>query len=150
MVNTFDVPAQDLIDALAEHIKALPGMETPEWAYLVKTGSHAERPPNEQNWWYKRAASVMRKLYVHAPIGISELRSSYGGSKTTGYAFKHHRDAGSSAVRRILKQLEKAELVAKTPKGRVLTPKGTALLDTLSKDIFKGQVEKSPGLSRYG
>ena len=38
----------------------------------------------------------------------------------------------------------------KTPKGRVLTPKGAALLDNLSKEIFKKLSEENPAITRYG
>jgi ribosomal protein S19E (S16A) len=50
----------------------------------------------------------------------------------------------------ILKQLEQQELVTKTPKGRVLTSKGTAMLDRLSKTLFDAAVEGNKALERYG
>lgn len=150
MVNVHDVPSGKLISALAEQVKALPGMEEPEWAHFVKTGSHAERPPQQSDWWFTRAASLLRKLYLHGPIGLSDLARTYGGSKAVAYFPKHHRDAGGAANRRILKQLEQAELVAKTPKGRVLTPKGTAMLDKLSRDLFASALEGNKALARYG
>lgn len=146
----YDVPAERLLSALAERLKNTPGLEPPQWASYVKTGSHAERPPQKQDWWYARAASVLRKLYLHGPLGISDLERAYGGSKSVGYFPKHHRDAGSSILRRILKSLEQAELVTKTPKGRVLTPKGTALLDKLSGEVFTALVETNRALARYG
>ncbi len=150
MVSAHDVPAGKLISGLAEHLQKLPGMEAPEWAPFVKTGSQAERPPLEPDWWFTRAGSLLRKLYLSGPTGISDFASVYGGAKAVGYAFRHHRDAGSSVIRRILKQLEQAELVAKTPKGRILTPKGVALLDKVSKDVFKQLAEERPPLARYG
>ena len=149
MVNAHDVPSGKLINALAEQVKELPGMEAPDWARFVKTGSHAERPPQQSDWWFTRAASLLRKLYLHGPVGLGDFRRSYGGSKAVGYNPKHHRDAGGSSIRKILKQLEQAELVAKTPKGRVLTPKGTAMLDKLSKEIFDVAVEGDKTLARY-
>jgi len=150
MVNPYDVPASELVSALAAHVKGLPEMTVPEWAHFIKTGSHAERPPQEPGWWYVRAASLLRKLYLHGPLGLSEFESAYGGSKAVAYNPKHHRDAGGSVNRRILKQLEQAALVGKTPKGRVLTPKGTALLDNLSKEIFKRLSQENPALASYG
>jgi small subunit ribosomal protein S19e len=150
LVKVHDVPADKLIEALAEHLKRVPEIDPPEWAAFVKTGSHADRPPQRQDWWYVRAASVMRKVYLHGPLGTEKLESAYGGSKALGYAIKHHRDAGSSAVRNLLKGLEKAELVTKQgTNGRVLTPKGVALLDRLSKEIFKELVKENPALERY-
>ncbi|MDV3244946.1 MAG: 30S ribosomal protein S19e [Nitrososphaerales archaeon] len=149
-MNVYDVPSDKLLDALAGQVKKLPGLEAPEWAQFVKTGSHAERPPHQPDWWFARAASIMRKLYLRGPIGVGDLKRGYGGSKAVAYFPKHHRDAGTSAIRKIIKQLELAELVAKTPKGRVLTPKGTAMLDKLSKEIFTELSKENKALARYG
>ncbi|MBI3841121.1 MAG: 30S ribosomal protein S19e [Thaumarchaeota archaeon] len=150
MVNAHDVPSGKLIGALAEQMKALPVMKEPEWAQWVKTGSHAERPPTNSDWWFTRAASLMRKLYLHGPVGLTDLESAYGGTKALHYYPKHHRDAGGSSIRRLLKQLEQAELVAKTPKGRVLSPKGVAMLDKTSRQLFTTMVEGNKPLARYG
>ncbi len=150
MVNVYDVPAEKLIASLAEQMKTLPQIEAPQWARFAKTGSHAERPPQQSDWWYTRAASLLRKLYLHGPVGPGDLERAYGGSKAVAYFPKHHRDAGGSSLRTIVQQLEQAELVAKTPKGRVLTPKGTAMLDKLSKQVFDGLVAKNKMLARYG
>lgn len=148
MVNVNDVPSNRLIALVAEHVKGI-GITEPDWARFVKTGSHAERPPSEADWWFTRAASVLRKLYVHGPLGLSDLERSYGGNKALHYYPKHHRDAGGSAVRVVLKQLEQAELVAKTPKGRVLTPKGRALLDKASRQLFTSLAETDKAIARY-
>ena len=150
MVKAYDVPANRLIKALAEHLKRLPELEAPSWAQYSKTGSHAERPPQNANWWQTRAASILRKVYFHAPTGISDLEVAYGGSKAVGYYPKHHRDVGTSAIRQILHQLEQAQLVTKQGnKGRVLTPKGVALLDKVSGDVFKDLVQENQALARY-
>ena len=149
MVSVHDVPSGKLIPALALQVKDLSGMEEPDWAKLVKTGSHAERPPNDPEWWFTRAASILRKLYLHGPVGLSDLERAYGGTKALHYYPKHHRDAGGSSIRKILKQLEQAELVSKTPKGRILTPKGRAMLDKVSKDIFTTVSEGNKALARY-
>ncbi len=149
MVNARDVPSAKLIGALAEQMKGLPGMEEPDWARWVKTGSHAERPPASPDWWFTRAASVMRKLYMHSPVGLTDLERAYGGTKALHYYPKHHRDAGGSSIRRILRQLEQAELVSKTPKGRILTPKGRAMLDKTSRHVFTSLADSNKSLARY-
>ena len=149
MVSVHDVPSGKLITALAVQMKEVPGVEQPDWAYFVKTGSHAERPPTNSDWWFTRAASLMRKLYLHGPIGLGDLKRAYGGSKALRYYPKHHRDAGGSSIRRILKQLEQAELVAKTPKGRVLSSKGRAMIDKASKNVFASISEENKALTRY-
>jgi len=149
MVSVHDVPSGRLITALAVQMKEVPGIEQPEWSRFVKTGSHAERPPADSGWWYTRAASLMRKLYLHGPVGLGDLERAYGGSKALKYYPKHHRDAGGSSIRKILKQLEQAELVTKTPKGRVLSSKGRGMIDKASKEIFAKVSEENKALARY-
>jgi len=149
MVSAHDVPSSRLITALAAQMKEVPGVEQPEWSRFVKTGSHAERPPAEADWWFTRAASLMRKLYLHGPVGLSDLERAYGGSKALKYYPKHHRDAGGSSIRKILKQLEQAELVTKTPKGRVLSSKGRGMIDRVSKEVFSALSEQNKALARY-
>ena len=150
MVSVHDVPSAKLITALAVQMKEVPGVEQPEWSKFVKTGSHAERPPTNSDWWFTRAASLLRKLYLHGPLGLSDLERAYGGSKALAYFPKHHRDAAGSPIRKVLQQLEQAELVSKTPKGRVLTPKGRAMLDRASREIFTAISEQDKSLARYG
>ena len=149
MVSVHDVPSGKLISALAVQVKGLPGMEEPDWARWVKTGSHAERPPTNSEWWFTRAASLLRKLYLQGPVGLGDLKRAYGGTKALHYNPKHHRDAGGSSIRKILKQLEQAELVSKTPKGRILTSKGRAMLDKASREIFTSLSEENKALARY-
>jgi len=150
MVNVHDVPSVKLLDALAGEVKKLEGIQSPDWAQFAKTGSHAERPPQQPDWWFARVASILRKLYVHGPLGVGDLEREYGGSKAVSYFPKHHRDAGSSSIRKIIKQLEQAGLVSKTPKGRVLTRKGNAMLDKLSKQLFIELSKENKALARYG
>jgi len=150
MVKVFDVPADLLIERLAEILKKDSKIEPPKWAPFVKTGSHAERVPGDKDWWYVRCASLLRKVYINGPIGLSDLRSAYGGRKKVGYSLAHHRDAGGAIIRKALQQLEAAGYVAKANgKGRILTQEGMKKLDGLSKDIYKELVKRSPELKRY-
>ena len=149
MVNARDVPSAKLISALAEQMKSVSAVQEPDWARYVKTGSHAERPPTNSDWWFTRAASLLRKLYLHGPVGLGDLERAYGGTKALHYYPKHHRDAGGSSIRKILMQLEQAEFVSKTPKGRVLTPKGRAMLDKTSREVFTALAAENKALARY-
>ena len=116
----------------------------------MKTGSHAERPPQDRNWWYKRCASLLRKIYLRGPIGLSELEAAYGGRTSVGYSKAHHRDAGGVAIRKPIQQLEAAGLVTKKANsGRILTSKGTSVIDRISSEILKVLVEERPELARY-
>jgi small subunit ribosomal protein S19e len=151
MVTVHDVPQDSLIKRLAEELRRrYPQVSPPAWAIYVKIGSHAERPPQDRDWWYTRCASLLRKIYLHGPIGISDLRIMYGGGKSVGYSLSHHRDAGGSAMRKAMHQLEASGLVSKlNKKGRILTSKGRALLDSLSTEIFEELVKTNPSLARY-
>ncbi len=151
MVTVHDVPQDSLIKRLAEELKRrYPQVSPPAWTIFVKTGSHAERFPQDRDWWHTRCASLLRKIYLHGPIGISDLRIIYGGGKSVGYSLSHHRDAGSLAIRKAIHQLEGSGLVSKLNKrGRILTGKGRALLDGLSTEIFEELVKTNPSLARY-
>lgn len=150
MVKVFDVPADIFIERLAEQLKKNSKIQPPSWAQFVKTGSHAERVPQSKDWWYVRCASLLRKVYIHGPIGLSDLKSAYGGRKQVGYSFAHHRDAGGAIIRKALQQLESAGYITKAnSKGRIPTQEGMKKLDSLSKEIHKELVKISPELKRY-
>jgi small subunit ribosomal protein S19e len=69
-----------------------------------------------------RSASLLRKLYLHGPIGIARLRVEYGGRLRHGTHIEHSRVAGGSAIREPLQQLQKAGLISTEAKqGRKLT-----------------------------
>lgn len=132
------VPADELIERLAEYLKEnVKEVGVPQWALFAKTGSHRQRPPDRFDWWYVRAASMLRKLYIKGPMGVSRLRKVYGGRKKYPMRRAHKVKAGGAIVRNMLQQLEAAGLVSKTGKGRWLTPKGVSLLDKLSLDMFR-------------
>jgi small subunit ribosomal protein S19e len=87
------------------------------------------RTPDNPDWWYVRAASLLRRVAIKGPAGVGTFRSWYGGSKKRGVRPEQHRDAGGKIIRTCFKQLEQAGLLKKDVKGRTLTPKGQAFLD---------------------
>lgn len=151
MTTAFDVPADILIERLSNYIKSnVREVNPPEWAVYVKTGSHVERAPMNPDWWYIRSASMLRKLYVKGPIGVSHLRKEYGGRKRRGGKPAHFRKAGGNIIRTILQQLEVAGFVEKTAsKGRIASPKGKSLLDALSTQIKRELDRERPELKVY-
>jgi small subunit ribosomal protein S19e len=150
LTTVFDVPEDLLIDKIADHLRHVSQIAPPEWSYFAKTGSHAQRQSTERDWWYRRCASLLRKIYVHGPVGLSQLESDYGGRKEVGYFVGHHRDAGGSAIRKPIQQLEVAGFIAKQGKrGRILTGKGVSLLDRQSNEILKELAKARPELARY-
>ena len=148
MPTVYDVPADKLIGRLADHLKRVSQLQPAVWAAYAKTGSQAERAPQSKDWWYFRAASILRKLYLHGPQGVNDLRIEYGGLIAVGYTLAHHRDAGSSNIRKIIAQLQAAGLVQKTTKGRVVSAEGRRMLDKLSTEIFKEMAKGDRELSK--
>ncbi|MEM2077745.1 MAG: 30S ribosomal protein S19e [Thermosphaera sp.] len=151
MVNALEAPVDKLLDKLATYIKEnVPEVKPPPWASFAKTGSHKEKPPFNQDWWYKRAASILRKLYKNgSPTGLAELRREYGGRKRRGVRPERSVEAPGNAIRKILQQLESAGLVRRTRRGRVLTPQGKALLDRLAYDVLVEEARVNPELAKY-
>ena len=147
-----DVPPDRLISRLAQYLKNVPEVKPPSWAIFVKTGANKDRPPMQEDWWYYRAAAVLRKLYLYGPVGIERLRTAFGYRAKIGGGHRpeRFRKAGGAIIRKILQQLEAAGLVQKVPReGRVLTAEGRRLLDKLSYEILKEMASENPELRKY-
>lgn len=149
MAKVFDVPADDLISRLSDQLKKDKKINPPEWASYVKTGPHVEKIPQNRDWWYTRCASLVRKVYLHGPIGISDLKSYYGGRKRIGYNLDHHKDAGGAIIRNALQQLEASGYVEKKGKGRSISSEGMKRVDRLATEIFKDISKLNKDLERY-
>ncbi|MGC9514504.1 30S ribosomal protein S19e [Methanocrinis sp.] len=149
MTTVYDVPPNNLIDAVAQELKTSGKIEPPEWSAYAKTGANREMPPVNPDWWYVRCASVLRRLYIDGPVGVSRLRSYYGGKHRRRTVTPSFAKGSGSVVRVALQQLEKAGYVKKMKVGRQLTPEGQSFLDNISHQV-KIEVQKSiPELERY-
>lgn len=119
-----------VIENLAKLLKEI--IKQPDWTPYVKTGMHKERPPADKEWFFIRAASILRTVGMKGPIGVSKLRVKYGGRKNRGYRPEHFYKGSGSIVRKALQQLDKSGLTVQAEKGvhkgRVVTPKGQSLL----------------------
>jgi len=133
MVTVYDVEAPAFLKKLADDLKTK--IEAPDWSAFVKTGVSKERHPDDGDWWYVRAASVLRKLYIKGPLGVSKLRSEYKAKKNKGVRKERSKKASGKIIRTILQQLEKAGLVKKTvdKQGREISSKGRSYMDGISK-----------------
>ncbi len=151
MTTAYDVPADVLINRLSGYMKEnIREIQPAEWASYVKTGSHVERMPQNPDWWYVRSASVLRKLYMKGPVGVSRLRRDYGGRKRRGVRPAHFAKAGGNILRSVLQQLEQAGLAQKDgTKGRVVSGKGRSLLDAMSTQIKRDLDRVNPELQNY-
>ncbi len=135
-VKVLDVEANLFIKRTAEKLKPL--IKIPEWAKYVKTSAGSERPPEQPDWWYYRAASILRKIYLKGIVGVERLRKSYKRKKKhKAYPAKVFKGSGK-IIREILKQLEQVGLVCKVEKpkkGRQLTKKGLEFLENIAKEL---------------
>lgn len=134
MVSSLDVDTNKLIENLAKKLEDMK-IDRPEFVKFVKTGSHAERPPSQKNFWYIRCASILRHTYAKGNVGTNKLRRHYGGRKNKGVMPEKQRSAGGSIIRKAFQSLEKAGLMIKQKTGRVLTPQGVKLLETSAKEV---------------
>jgi small subunit ribosomal protein S19e len=151
LITPNDVPASKLIEKLAKYLKENADAVTPPtWASMAKTGTHVEKQPQDPDWWYVRSASLLRKIYIHGPIGIEKLRADYGGRKNYGVKPSHAAKAGGSTVRKALQQLETAGYVETfKPRGRKLTREGRKLLQELAEELSRELVKELPELEKY-
>ncbi len=149
MAKVYDVPADVLVERLTEILRK-EGVEAPAWVPFVKTGAHADKPPQNRDWWHVRCASILRKVYLHGPIGINGLRSEYGGGKPSGYGAAHHRYAGGAIIRNAIHELEKLGYVQKSGRhGRVVSKTGMKKLDVLATEILREMSKEAPHLKIY-
>ena len=149
MAKVNDVPADLLIKKLTKILKS-EDINPPSWISFVKTGVHADKPPQQTDWWYTRCASILRKIYLNGPISIADMRSIYGGGKARGYGIASHRNAGGAIIRNAVHGLEKlgyVEMVEK--KGRIVTKQGMQKLDKLATEILKELIQEEPKLKIY-
>jgi small subunit ribosomal protein S19e len=150
MVTLYDVPADELIDELADRLDDR--IDAPDWAEYTKTGSSKELPPQQDDFWTVRAASLLRKVAVDGPVGVDRLSTAYGGRKQGSTRYRvaaAHTDAGSKKIiRTILQQLEDEDLVSTAQgEGRVVTPGGQSFLDEVAADVL-AELDR-PELEKY-
>lgn len=132
----YEMPAGEYNKKLAELLKSIAEIKEPEWAKFVKTGVAKQRPPQEKDFWYKRAASILRQIYINKIVGVNRLRTRYGSKQNRGMKPEKFRKSSGKIIRTILQQSERAGLLEKYNKsgiriraGRKLTNKGKELLE---------------------
>ncbi len=117
---------------LADALKKSEDFPVPGWVSFVKSGAGKMRPIDDPDFWFKRAASILRQLNRRGLVGVSRLRTRYGNRKNKGMKPAHFYKSGGKIIRVILQQAEAAGLVEKvkgTRAGRKLTIKGKELVE---------------------
>ncbi|HUW44158.1 MAG TPA: 40S ribosomal protein S19 [Bacillota bacterium] len=137
-MSVHDMPAAEYNIKLAEALKKIPEFEKPEWVEFVKSGPAKARPIDDSDFWYKRAASILRQIYRKNVVGVNRLRTKYGSKKKRGAKPEEFRKSGGKIIRTILQQSDNAGFteIAKTVRGvrgkrpgRQLTEKGKKFLE---------------------
>jgi len=149
ITTVFDVPADMLIDGVKEELKSDKNLTPPQWATFVKTGSSREKIPDQSDWWYIRAAAIMRKIYVYGPVGVETLRVDYGGKKNRGVKPEKFRKSSGAIIRKLFSQLEKGGYIKKAEKGRIISSQGMSLLDKKASEIKTRIAADIPELNKY-
>ena len=149
MTTVFDIPANDLINKVAEELKNVSEIQAPEWAEFVKTGVHKQMPPENPDWWYIRSAAVLRRIYVDGPIGVERMRTVYGGMQDRGSKPSHFRKGSGSIARKVMQQPEAAGFIEKVTGGRAVSAKRRKFLDNIAHSLKEEAVKAAPGLAKY-
>ncbi len=150
MTTLYDVPAEDLIDAVGAKLEDR--LDVPDWTDFVKTGEGKELPPEQEDFWHRRAASVLRKVATEGPVGVERLATEYGGKKGGSNRYQvapeHRTDGSRKIIRTILQQLEDEDLVdTEGSAGRIVTGDGRSLLDDTAGEVME-ELDR-PELERY-
>ena len=130
------IQAHKYNEKLASALKKVEEFKQPDWVQFVKTSTNRKRPATEDDFWYKRAASVLRQIYIRGIVGVERLRTRYGGKKDRGTKPPEFRKGGGKIIRTILQQAESAgflEKVKEKRSGRKLTAKGKDFLEGVAK-----------------
>ena len=135
MTTVYDVPPDKLVKKVGGKLKKNKAISLPKWGLDVKRGANKELPPQDEDWWWVRCASVLRQIYLHGPVGVARLRTYYGGRVNRGAKKGRFREASGKIIREVLSQLEQAGYVTKTKRGRKISPEGQKFLDNTAHEL---------------
>ncbi|ROT42043.1 ribosomal protein S19e [Sodiomyces alkalinus F11] len=143
-VTVRDVDAQKFITSYAAFLKRQGKLPIPGWVDIVKTGHGKELPPQDIDWFYVRAASVARQVYLRKSVGVGRLRKVHGSAKNRGVRPSHHADASGSVDRKVLQALEKIGVVEQNEEkgGRRITESGQRDLDRIAQTTAEAEEEE--------
>uniref|UniRef100_A0A7N5NZU3 Small ribosomal subunit protein eS19 n=1 Tax=Ailuropoda melanoleuca TaxID=9646 RepID=A0A7N5NZU3_AILME len=101
-------------------------LKVPEWVDTVKLAKHKELAPYDENWFYTRAASTARHLYLRGGAGVGSMTKIYGGRQRNGVMPSHFSRGSKSVARRVLQALEGLKMVEKDQDGCQVCPARSA------------------------
>jgi len=113
------------------------------WVDTVKTGPAKELPPQSIDWFYVRAASIARHVYLRKTVGVGRLRKVHGSTRNRGSRPSHHVDASGSVDRKVFQALEKIGVLEQDEDkgGRRITQAGQRDLDRIAQTTIEADEE---------
>ena len=156
MTTVHDIPADIMINSLSGKLEEDGIVDQPEWSTFVKTGTHRERIPVQENWWAIRSAAVLRKVAIKGPIGVNRLAQEFGGPRDRGVKPNAAASGSRKIIRTILQQLESKGLLEskKSPGGNVnlgkgISSKGQSYVDAVAHESRAEAELRYPQLANY-
>jgi len=135
MASIMSIEAGKYNKFLAKALKEEEEFKAPEWVEFVKSGVGKQRPIEDKEFWEKRAASILRQIYINEVVGVQRLRTRYGNKKNRGGKPSKFKRGSGKIIRVILQQAEEAGFVEKSEgvkKGRKLTAKGKTFMESVN------------------
>ncbi|KAL8873296.1 MAG: hypothetical protein Q9174_001211 [Haloplaca sp. 1 TL-2023] len=136
-----DVDAQKFVEKYAAFLKKQGKLPVPGWVDTVKTSPAKELPPQSIDWYYTRAASVARHVYLRKTVGVGRLRKVHGSTKNRGSRPSHHVDASGAVDRNVMKSLEKIGVLEQDEEkgGRRISQAGQRDMDRIAIQAAPGE-----------
>ena len=143
--TVLDVPSNKFINQLASFLKEKNIIKIPKYAPLVKTSRANDCEPINPDYFYYKAAAIVRKLYLTKSknAGVGSLRVMFSKKERRGSQPPKTFRAGGKIIREIVIQLKNADYVKnhggkeETYSGLYLTKKGRSELDKIASGLMK-------------
>ncbi|CCF73486.1 small subunit ribosomal protein S19e [Babesia microti strain RI] len=144
-VSVKDCNPNIFIKAFAQFLKLKNMIECPKWTDYVKTSPAKELAPKDPDWYFIRAAAIIRHIYFKPDCGVGELRKFYSSKQRRGTAPNHMCKASGKIIRTVLQQLERAGLLEQNPQksGRRVSQKGANTINSFARQLTKKALEMS-------
>ena len=141
-----DVSAWQWIKAAAEQLKQEGKLFVPRCSEIVKTSHGRERAPQNPDWYYIRAAAVLRAIYLRPGTGYGGLSKRFGNKKNRGSQPEITTKAARGLLHWACRSLEGLKLVTKGKEsGHIITKEGRKRADTIAFNVL---IRRRPGTAK--
>ena len=144
--TVLDAPANKLVNQVAAFFKEKNIIKIPKYASLVKTSRANDCEPINPDYFYYKAAAIVRKLYATKSknVEVGSLRVMFSKKERRGSQPPKTFKAGGKIIREIVIQLKNADYVKnyerkedETNSGLYLTKTGRSELDKIASGLMK-------------